>query len=87
VNGPRFDPEVARYQTMRWTALHLLTAGRGRLRAHTCDNALRVVCGASWPGQALIRRALLLFAPKELPDLDYAIIRGPLIEHCAATLR
>jgi hypothetical protein len=72
VHGTRFDPKMARSQRTRWSALQLMAAGRGPLRAPTCNHTLRVASGETAAGQALLRRALLLLSPGELQKLREA---------------
>jgi hypothetical protein len=63
------DPPMARNRRTRWAALQLMAAGRGPLRAPTCDHILRMASGRTAPGQASLRRALLLVGPGELQEL------------------
>jgi hypothetical protein len=72
VHGTRFDPKMARSQRTRWSALQLMAAGSGPLRAPTCNHTLRVASGETAPGQALLRRALSLVGPGELQELREA---------------
>jgi hypothetical protein len=69
VNGSWVDSKVARRQRTRWAALQLMAAGRGPLRALTCNHTLRVASGGTVPGQVLLRRAFLLLGPEELQEL------------------
>jgi hypothetical protein len=69
VNGNWVDSKMARHQRTRWAALQLVAAGRGLLRAPTCNHTLRVASGVTSAGQASLRRALLLLGPGELQEL------------------
>jgi hypothetical protein len=68
VGGGWADPKMARNHRTRWAALRLLAAGRGPLRAPTCNHTLRVASSETAPGKASLRRALLLLGPGELQE-------------------
>jgi hypothetical protein len=70
------DPKIARHQKTCWAALQLVAAGRGPLRAPTCNHTLRVASGGTASGQALMRRALLLLGPGELQELHESRSQG-----------
>jgi hypothetical protein len=82
VEGLLVDLKLARNQRTRWAALQLMAAGRGPLRATTCNHTLRVVSGETAQGQALLRRALLLLGPGELQELHELRLRNDTVGTC-----
>jgi hypothetical protein len=68
-DGMWVDSKMARHQRTRWAALCLMAAGRGPVRAPTCDHMLRVASGERTSGQELMRHALFLLRPGELQQL------------------
>jgi hypothetical protein len=78
VGGSWIDPKMARNQRTRWAAQQLIAAGRGSRRAPACNHTLRVASGGTAPGQASLRRALLLVGLGELQELhELRIPEGP----------
>jgi hypothetical protein len=76
VNGSWVDPKMLRNQRTQWAAMQLMAAGRGPLRAPTCNHTLRVASGGTAVGRTSLRRALLLVRPGELQELHE--LRTPL---------